>query len=126
LTPRDYPQLVALHDEFAPRGFAVLAFPCNQFGSQEPHDAKTIRAFADKYDAKFPMFAKVDVNGKFAHPVYRFLKSKIGGLAGSSIKWNFTKFLVDGDGKPVHRYGPPTAPNSIKNAIEKALVAEGR
>merc|ERR1712038_811152 len=87
-------------------GLRILAFPCNQFGSQEPGTNQEIRAFADKYNVEFDMFAKIDVNGKSAHPLWDYLKSKQGGLLGSSIKWNFTKFVVNKEGIPVARFGP--------------------
>jgi glutathione peroxidase len=94
-TPQ-YKGLEALHRELGPRGFAVLGFPCNQFGGQEPGDAKEIEQFcASNYAVSFPMFAKIDVNGFRVHPLYQYLKGEKSGLLGPSIKWNFTKFLVD-------------------------------
>ena len=94
-TPQ-YRGLEQLQRELGPRGFAVLGFPCNQFGGQEPGDAKQIGEFCErKYDVTFPMFAKIDVNGSHAHPLFNHLKNEKSGLLGSSIKWNFTKFLVD-------------------------------
>jgi len=121
LTPRDYTELVQLYDLLHPRGFEILAFPCNQFGSQEPGDEETICRFVAGYSVKFQMFEKILVNGDNAHPVFRFLKSKLGGVLGSSIKWNFTKFLCDRDGIPVKRYGPPVAPMSILADVEELL-----
>src|SRR5215470_11928733 len=98
-TPQ-YRALEALYREYAPKGFAVLGFPCNQFGGQEPGTASEIDAFCTgKYDVTFPMFAKIDVNGAAAHPLYKFLKSEKSGLLVSAIKWNFTKFLVDRSGR---------------------------
>ena len=120
-TPQ-YRGLEALHRELAPRGFAVLGFPCNQFGGQEPGDAKQIEQFcASNYDVSFPMFAKIDVNGSTAHPLYNYLKSEKSGLLGSSIKWNFTKFLVDRSGKVVARFAPTATPEGLKKDIEALL-----
>ena len=120
-TPQ-YKGLEALHRELAPRGFAVLGFPCNQFGSQEPGDAREIEQFcASNYDVTFPMFAKIDVNGAKAHPLYNYLKAAKSGLLGSSIKWNFTKFLVDRSGKVVARHAPTVRPESLKQEIEALL-----
>jgi len=120
-TPQ-YRGLEALQQELGPRGFSVLGFPCNQFGHQEPGDAKAIEQFCDsKYAVTFPMFAKIDVNGDGAHPLYRYLKREKSGLLGSSIKWNFTKFLVDRSGQVVARHAPTTTPESLKKEIEALL-----
>ena len=121
-TPQ-YEQLEALHRELSPRGFAVLGFPCNQFGGQEPGSAQQIADFcATKYDVTFPMFAKVDVNGAQAHPLFKYLTDAIQGFLGSkSIKWNFTKFLVDRTGKAIARHGSTTPPKAIANEIERLL-----
>jgi glutathione peroxidase len=120
-TPQ-YRGLEALQKEFGPRGFAVLGFPCNQFGSQEPGDARQIEQFCESnYAVSFPMFAKIDVNGGDAHPLYQFLKSEKSGLLGSSIKWNFTKFLVDRSGRVVARHAPTTTPEGLKKEIEALL-----
>jgi len=120
-TPQ-YEGLEALHRELAPRGFAVLGFPCNQFGAQEPGDAKQIAEFCKReYEVSFPMFAKIDVNGPGAHPLYVHLKGAKSGLLGSSIKWNFTKFLVDRSGKVVARHAPTAAPQGLKKDIEALL-----
>jgi len=120
-TPQ-YKGLEALQKEFGPRGFSVLGFPCNQFGSQEPGDNKEIEQFcASKYAVTFPMFGKIDVNGSGAHPLYRYLKSEKSGLLGSSIKWNFTKFLVDRSGRVVARHAPTTTPEALKKEIEALL-----
>lgn len=121
MTPRDYTELVQLYDLLHARGFEVLAFPCNQFGGQEPHDEEAICKFVAGYGVKFQMFGKIKVNGSDAHPVFRFLKSRLGGVMGSSIKWNFTKFLCDRNGVPVKRFGPPTAPMSLVRDIEELL-----
>ena len=120
-TPQ-YRGLEALQREFGPRGFAVLGFPCNQFGGQEPGDARQIEQFcASQYDVTFPLFAKIDVNGSKAHPLYTYLKSKKTGLLGSSIKWNFTKFLVDRSGKVTGRFAPTVTPDGLKKQIEALL-----
>ena len=121
-TPQ-YAGLQALYDEYKDRGFAVLGFPCNQFGAQEPGDEAEIGAFCERnYGVDFPMFAKIEVNGAGTHPVYRHLKRAAPGLLGSeSIKWNFTKFLVDRDGRVVERYAPTARPEDLKPAIEKLL-----
>jgi glutathione peroxidase len=121
-TPQ-YAGLQSLYDEFKDQGFAVLGFPCNQFGAQEPGDEAEIGAFCERnYGVGFPMFAKVEVNGPGTHPVYKHLKRAAPGLLGSeSIKWNFTKFLVDRDGRVVERYAPTARPEDLKPAIEKLL-----
>lgn len=103
----------------------VLAFPCNQFGAQEPGSPDEIRAFADNYGATFPIFAKVDVNGFNAHPAWVHLKKKKGEMLGSDIKWNFAKFLVDPAGKVVKRYGPQQSPASIEADILRLLPLAG-
>jgi len=119
-----YDGLEKLHQEFAPCGFAVLGFPCNQFGAQEPGDEAQIRNFCSlTYHVTFPMFAKIDVNGAGAHPLYEFLKSEKAGLLGiEAIKWNFTKFLVDQQGRVVERYATTTTPASLKGDIEALLA----
>ena len=120
-TPQ-YKGLEALQQQFGPRGFAVLGFPCNQFGNQEPGDASQIAQFCSaNYGVSFPMFAKIDVNGNAAHPLYQYLKNAKSGLFGSSIKWNFTKFLVDRSGQVVARHAPTTTPEALKKEIEALL-----
>jgi glutathione peroxidase len=121
-TPQ-YEGLEALHRELGPRGFEVLGFPCNQFGAQEPGDAAEIANFCSlTYDVTFPLFAKVDVNGGNADPLFEKLKEEAPGLMGSkSIKWNFTKFLVDRGGRTIKRYAPTTKPEEIKADIEALL-----
>jgi len=121
-TPQ-YAGLEALHRKYGPRGFEVLGFPCNQFGAQEPGDAAEIANFcARTYDVTFPIYAKVDVNGGGAAPLFEHLKKEAPGLLGfKRIKWNFTKFLVDRSGKVVKRYGPRTRPEDIAADIEKLL-----
>ncbi len=103
------------------RGFEILAFPCNQFGGQEPGSNDVIRDTARAYGAEFRFFDKIDVNGPRAHPLYRFLKQRATGVLGQGIKWNFTKFLVDRNGQPVRRYGPPTAPRAVYDDIIELL-----
>ncbi|HWU20270.1 MAG TPA: glutathione peroxidase [Nocardioides sp.] len=120
-TPQ-YEGLQKLQDTYADQGFTVLGFPCDQFGHQEPGDEAEIASFCSTtYNVTFPMFAKVDVNGSDAHPVYAWLKKEQGGLLGGSIKWNFTKFLVGRDGQVIDRYAPTTAPDKLSGDIEKAL-----
>jgi len=121
-TPQ-YAGLEALHRDLGGRGFEVLGFPCNQFGAQEPGDAAEIANFCSlSYDVTFPLFAKIDVNGGNADPLFEQLKRDAPGLMGStSIKWNFTKFLVDRTGKTVKRYAPTTKPEEIKADIEALL-----
>ena len=120
-TPQ-YKGLQALHEALGPRGLSVLGFPCNQFGAQEPGDAKQIEQFCEtKYAVTFPMFAKIDVNGPAAHPLYQYLRKEKSGLLGSSIKWNFTKFLVDRSGKVVGRYAPTATPEAMRKDIENLL-----
>ena len=121
-TPQ-YQGLQELHTKYADDGFAVLGFPCNQFGGQEPGDAQEIGAFCEKnYGVTFPLFEKVDVNGDKAHPLFQWLRKERTGLIGSAIKWNFTKFLVGRDGTVLKRYGSTTAPEKIAGDIEKALT----
>jgi len=120
-TPQ-YRGLQALQQALGPRGFSVLGFPCNQFGSQEPGDAAQIGQFCtDNYAVSFPMFAKIEVNGGNAHPLYQYLKNARSGLLGASIKWNFTKFLVDRAGKVVARHAPTTKPEHLTREIEALL-----
>ncbi|MCC8958813.1 glutathione peroxidase [Bradyrhizobium sp. Pear77] len=120
-TPQ-YKGLQELHAGLSARGFAVLGFPCNQFGAQEPGDAKQIAAFCEtNYAVTFPMFAKIDVNGSGAHPLYEHLKREKSGLLGPAIKWNFTKFLVDRSGKVVARHAPTARPEGLKKEIEALL-----
>lgn len=122
LTPQ-YEQLEKLYKTYKDRGLVVLGFPCNQFGDQEPEDEEKIAEFCTvNYGVSFPMFAKIDVNGDSAHPLYRFLKSAKPGLLGTEpIKWNFTKFLVDRDGRVVNRFAPMTTPESMTAEIEALL-----
>ncbi|HKD86516.1 MAG TPA: glutathione peroxidase [Terriglobales bacterium] len=115
--------LQALYAKYKDHGFELLAFPCDQFGHQEPGSDAEIKEFCQlNYGVDFPLFSKIEVNGDGAHPLYKFLKSKKGGLLGDSIKWNFTKFLVDRQGNVVERYAPMTPPRGIVADIEKELA----
>ena len=121
-TPQ-YDGLEELYQRFGEKGFEVLAFPCNQFGNQEPGDAEEIEQFCKvNFGLTFPLMAKVDVNGDEASPLFDWMKAEAPGLMGSkTIKWNFTKFLIDREGDVVQRYGPADAPKSIAKDIEKLL-----
>ena len=121
-TPQ-YEGLEALFRDLGPRGLVVLGFPCNQFGGQEPGDAAEIASFCKlTYDVTFPLFAKIDVNGAEASPLFAWLKAEAPGLLGSKdVKWNFTKFLVDRTGRVVERFAPSTKPQAIRKAIEALL-----
>jgi glutathione peroxidase len=121
-TPQ-YGGLEALYREFAPKGLVVLGFPSNQFGHQEPGDSTEIRNFCStKFDVTFPLFAKIDVNGSDADPLYKFLKREARGIFGTErIKWNFTKFLVDSKGRVRKRFAPTAKPSSIESAIAALL-----
>lgn len=114
-----------MNETYASQGFVILAFPCNQFGKQEPKPNDEIKAFAEERGAGKPGFVlldKVEVNGKNADPIFVFLKAKLGGTLGSSIKWNFTQFLCTSDGLPFKRYGPPTMPLDFESDIKKLLT----
>lgn len=117
-TPQ-YAGLEALYRKYQDQGLAVLGFPCNQFGAQEPGNETQIADFCEKnYGVSFPMFAKTDVNGPHTHPLYAYLKREAPGVLGSEmIKWNFTKFLLDREGKVVERYAPTTTPQDIERTI---------
>lgn len=120
-TPQ-YEGLQQLYAKYRDQGFELLAFPCDQFGHQEPGSDTEIKSFCEtNYGVEFPLFSKIDVNGSNEHPIYKFLKSEKGGLIGDSIKWNFTKFLVDKQGKVTERYAPTTPPERIAPDIEKLL-----
>ncbi len=121
-TPQ-YKGLEAVFRKYRDRGLVILGFPCDQFGHQEPGDEKEIREFCSlNYDVSFPMFAKIEVNGPHTHPLYAYLKKQAPGLLGSeAIKWNFTKFLIDRDGRVVKRYAPTDTPEAIAKDIEKLL-----
>ncbi|MBM6400326.1 glutathione peroxidase [Phycicoccus sonneratiae] len=118
--------LESLYEELKDEGFTVLGFPCNQFGGQEPGTEEEIGEFCQmNYGVTFPMFAKVDVNGDDAHPLFEWLKSEKKGLLGGRIKWNFTKFLVGRDGQVIDRYAPNTEPKDITDDARAALAAGG-
>ena len=120
-TPQ-YEGLEKLHQEYKDRGLEILAFPCNQFGHQEPGNADEIKNFCSlNYDVSFPLMEKIEVNGDNADPLWKYLKSEKSGLLGSRIKWNFTKFLVDREGNVVARYGPAVKPEQLKSEIEALL-----
>ncbi|HDR2623477.1 TPA: glutathione peroxidase [Enterobacter chuandaensis] len=120
-TPQ-YAGLEALYKKYAEQGLVVLGFPCNQFGKQEPGDADEISKTCHiNYGVSFPMFKKVEVNGSAAHPLFRYLKNELPGVLGGRIKWNFTKFLIGRDGKPLKRFAPMTSPEKMEGAIVEAL-----
>lgn len=120
-TPQ-YTGLEALYKKYAAQGLVVLGFPCNQFGKQEPGSADDIAQTCHiNYGVSFPMFEKIDVNGGAAHPVFRYLKDELPGMFGGRIKWNFTKFLIGRDGKPLKRFAPFTKPEKMEAAIVAAL-----
>jgi len=123
-TPQ-YGPLQELYDTYSSRGLIILGFPCDQFGHQEPGSESEIATFCEsQFGITFPMFSKVDVNGKDAHPLYKWLKSEKSGVLGGAIKWNFTKFLVDPEGNVVKRYGSTTKPEDIAADIEALLPVE--
>ena len=121
-TPQ-YAGLQEMYERLRDRGLVVLGFPCDQFGHQEPGDEAEIKSFCSRtYDVSFPLFAKIEVNGRGAHPLYRHLKSEARGVLGSeAIKWNFTKFLVDGKGRVVRRYAPTDKPAKIEKDLAELL-----
>ncbi|PPK88453.1 glutathione peroxidase [Neolewinella xylanilytica] len=121
LTPQ-YEGLETLYQQYKDRGLVILGFPCNQFGGQEAGNEEAISEFCQvNYGVSFPMFSKVEVNGKGAHPIFKYLKKASGGFLTDAIKWNFTKFLVDRQGKPVARFAPTTEPAKLAADIEKLL-----
>jgi len=121
-TPQ-YRGLEELYRKYSAQGFTILGFPCNQFGAQEPGNEEEIATFCKSiYDVSFPMFAKIDVNGPKAHPIYEFLKRSAPGILGSTaIKWNFTKFLIDREGNVKNRFAPTDTPKALENEIEALL-----
>ncbi len=122
LTPQ-FEGLEKLYGKYRDKGLVILGFPCNQFANQEPGDEKQIsEGCLINYGVSFPMFSKIEVNGDNAHPLYKFLKKELPGLFGSKIKWNFTKFLIDKNGKPVKRFAPVTKPEKIDKYLEKILL----
>jgi glutathione peroxidase len=121
LTPQ-FEGLEQLYNRYKGKGLVVLGFPCNQFANQEPEsNANMEQACKLNFGVTFPLFEKIDVNGPRTHPVFRLLKRRLGGLLGSRIKWNFTKFLLDADGRPVRRFAPVTKPAAIEPYIQKLL-----
>lgn len=121
LTPQ-FEGLEKLYREYKDKGLVILGFPCNQFANQEPGDEKSIsEGCLINYGVTFPMFSKIEVNGENAHPIYKYLKKESGGIFGSKIKWNFTKFLVDAGGTPVKRFSPTTKPEKIGEYLEQFL-----
>ncbi|KAF5461340.1 hypothetical protein F2P56_017448 [Juglans regia] len=124
LTTANYSELSHIYEKYKTQGFEILAFPCNQFGGQEPGSNPDIKQFAcTRFKAEFPIFDKVDVNGPNTAPVYQFLKSSAGGFLGDLVKWNFEKFLVDKKGKVVERYPPTISPFQIEKDIQRLLAA---
>lgn len=120
-TPQ-YAGLETLYQKYATQGLVVLGFPCNQFGKQEPGSADDIAQTCHiNYGVSFPMFAKIEVNGAAAHPLFRYLKKALPGVLGERIKWNFTKFLIGRDGQPIKRFAPFTKPEKMEAAIAAAL-----
>ena len=118
-----YEGLQALYEKYKDKGVVVLGFPCNQFGGQEPGSSEEIKQFCEsKFSVTFPLFEKVDVNGENAAPLYVYLKSEQSGLITDNIKWNFTKFLINKEGKPINRYASQTTPKQIESDIEKELT----
>lgn len=121
LTPQ-FEGLEALYKKYKDKDLVILGFPCNQFANQEPGDEKSIsEGCMINYGVSFPMFSKIDVNGDTAHSLYKYLKNELGGTLGNKIKWNFTKFLIDAEGKPVKRFSPTTKPQKIEKFLEKIL-----
>ena len=117
-----YKGLENLYNEFKDDGLEIIGFPCNQFGKQEPGSAEEIKSFCDhNYGVSFELSEKIDVNGSNAHPVFKYLKSNLGGLLGNRIKWNFTKFVIDKNGTPVKRFAPTTAPDKMEKFIQEIL-----
>ncbi|MCL9808361.1 glutathione peroxidase [Flavobacterium luminosum] len=123
LTPQ-YEGLEKIYEKYKEKGLVILGFPCNQFGNQEPGDEKSIaEGCLLNYGVSFPMFAKIEVNGPGTHPLFKYLKKELPGFPGNSIKWNFTKFLIAPDGKPLKRFSPITKPEKIERYLaQKALL----
>ncbi len=122
LTPQ-YEGLEALYRKHKDDGLVILGFPSNQFANQEPGDEKSIaEGCLINYGVTFPMFSKIDVNGPDAHPLYKFLRSELSGVFSDKIKWNFTKFLIDSEGRPVKRFSPTTKPGKIEEYLEKKIL----
>lgn len=125
LTPQ-FEGLEKLYTTYKDQGLVILGFPCNQFGSQEPLTNEVMEATCKlNHGVSFPLFEKIEVNGPGAHPVFKYLKKRLGGLFGSRIKWNFTKFLIDRNGRPVKRFAPITKPEAIERQIRELLGGPG-
>jgi glutathione peroxidase len=121
LTPQ-YEGLENLYEKYKDQGLVILGFPCNQFGNQEPGTEQEIsESCLINYGVSFPMFSKIVVNGENTHPIYEYLKNRLPGVLGKNIKWNFAKFLIDKNGKPVKRFSPTTVPEKLVKDIEKYL-----
>lgn len=120
-TPQ-YEGLQKLHEQYSDKGLVILGFPCNQFGQQEPGGINEIKVCLLNYGVDFQMFEKIEVNGDNTHPVFVYLKKNLTGTLGSNLKWNFTKFLIDKNGKPYKRFAPTTKPDSLVKDIEKLLI----
>ena len=119
---KQYEGLEELYEKYKDQGFVILGFPCNQFGSQEPGDNAEIKNFCTStFSVTFPMMSKIDVNGESADPLYKFLKKEQGGILGDEIKWNFTKFLVDREGRVVDRFASQKTPKALEKEVEKLL-----
>lgn len=119
---RQYEGLEKIYKKYKDKGLTILAFPCNQFGAQEPGDASEIISFCKlNYDISFPLFSKVKVNGSEVHPIYKYLKQELPDILGKRIKWNFTKFLIDRNGVPIKRYAPTVTPEEIEKYLTKLL-----
>ena len=115
--------LEKLYEKYKDQGLVILGFPCNQFGKQEPGAGEEIEEFCQvNYGVSFPIFDKVNVNGSSTHPIFKYLKSNLGGFLGSSIKWNFTKFVIDKNGKPIKRFSPITKPEDMESFIKFLML----
>lgn len=115
--------LEKLYEKYKDKGLVILGFPCNQFGKQEPGVGEEIEEFCQvNYGVSFPIFDKIDVNGSSTHPIFKYLKSNLGGFLGSSIKWNFTKFVIDKNGKPIKRFSPITKPEEMESFVKFLMI----
>lgn len=121
LANTNYTEMNQLYQKYKDQGLEILAFPCNQFGNEEPGTMDEILEYVSRFKVEFPIFNKIEVNGESAHPLYKFLKASKGGLFGDGIKWNFSKFLVDREGHVVDRFAPTTSPLSFESEVKKVL-----